>query len=627
MTAKTAAALVEPAPDPDRRHVRPKASRNNDAETGTGTTATSTMVTATPHGPLLSGPRAPRLADNKALYVPVLSAGRRKLIAALTLGWCVAFAAFWFWWLQPEHNVGWPGLVLNSVLLFYLSYLPSYFLIAVNRLRQIDPALPIPDVRVAFVVTKAPSEPWDVAEKTLRAMLDQEFPRPYDVWLCDEDPSPEVLDWCSHLGIRVSTRRGIAEYHQQQWPRRTRCKEGNLAYFYDTTGYQEYDVVAQLDCDHVPEPNYLAEMVRPFADPSVGYVAAPSICDTNAATSWSARGRVHKEGTFHGPFQAGHVGGLAPLCIGSHYAARTAALKDIGGIGPELAEDFSTSFLLNSAGWQGAFAHDAEAHGDGPHTFAAKAVQEYQWSRSLVVLLLETLPRHLHRFPWRLRLRFIFALSYYPLLALTTVAGLTLPAIAAVTGVPWVNVSYIEFLVRWSFITVWLVLITFLVRRWGLLRPREAPVFSWENWLYTLARWPFIARGVLAAVLQKIRPRAVDFKVTPKSRGGFERLDFRLLTPYYGISVVMSAAALTGEALTAAYGYVFLCLLAAGSYAVVALAVPLLHASESAAAAKAPFAAAIRATVAVPLAITAAVWIPLLFAIAQFPDFIRPFLI
>ena len=61
--------------------------------------------------------------------------------------------------------------------------------------------------------------------------------------------------------------------------------------------------------------------------------------------------------------------------------------------------------------------------------------------------------------------------------------------------------------------------------------------------------------------------------------------------------------------------------------AVVALAVPLLHASESAAAAKAPFATAVRATVAVPLAVTAAVWIPLLVAIAQFPHFIRPFLI
>jgi cellulose synthase/poly-beta-1,6-N-acetylglucosamine synthase-like glycosyltransferase len=90
----------------------------------------------------------------------------------------------------------------------------------------------------------------------------------------------------------VASRRGVPHYHRPHWPRRTRCKEGNLSWFYDNWGYADYDVVAQLDCDHVPGPTYLAEMVRPFADPAIGYVAAPSICDRNAASSWAARGRL-----------------------------------------------------------------------------------------------------------------------------------------------------------------------------------------------------------------------------------------------------------------------------------------------------------------------------------------------
>jgi cellulose synthase (UDP-forming) len=586
----------------------------------------SKMVATGPGGPLFSGKRAPRLPNNPELYVRVLTTRQRVAVAALTAGWAIAFAAFWIWWLQPEHNVGWPGLVLNSVLLFYLSYLPSYFLIAVNRLREIDPALPVPDLRYAFVVTKAPSEPWPIAQRTLEAMLNQEFPRSYDVWLCDEDPAPEVALWCERQGVKLSTRRGNADYHQTEWPRRTKCKEGNLAYFYDNWGYEDYDVVAQLDCDHVPSRTYLSEISRPFNDNSVGYVAAPSMCDTNASASWSARGRVHKEGTFHGAFQAGHTGGLAPMCIGSHYAVRTAALNSIGGVGPELAEDFSTSFLLNSAGWHGAFALGAEAHGEGPHTFAAKTIQEFQWSRSLVVLLIETLPRHLHRFPWRLRLRFLFALSYYPLLALTTSAGLCLPAIAAVSGVPWVNVNYWDFLLRWMAVSVWLVGLTILVRRWGLLRPRKAPVISWENWLYTIARWPYIAWGVMAAVAQRLRPRKIDFKVTPKVRGRFEPLPSRLMMPYSALSLFLSAAALTGEATTRAFGYVFLCLLAAISYAVVTLAVPLLHARESARAARADWATALRATVAAPLMLAVLTWAPLVAAIAFFPSYVQPFL-
>ena len=126
---------------------------------------------------------------------------------------------------------------------------------------------------------KAPSEPWDVVRGTLRGMLRHPMPYAYDVWLADEKPDAETLAWCDANGVRVSTRDGVDAYHRSEWPRRTRSKEGNLAYFYDRWGYREYDVVAQLDADHRPAPTYLREIVRAFADPRVGYVAAPSVCE------------------------------------------------------------------------------------------------------------------------------------------------------------------------------------------------------------------------------------------------------------------------------------------------------------------------------------------------------------
>jgi cellulose synthase (UDP-forming) len=586
----------------------------------------STIVRYTSSGPVLPGRRAPERPTSPGTFVNLLSPRQRLIIGLLTAGWFVTFVAFWTWWLQPEHQVGWAGLLINSALLFYLAYLPTYFLIAVNRLRQVNPALDIPDLRVAFVVTKAPSEPWKMARTTLSAMLDQDYPHPYDVWLCDEDPSDEVQEWCLLHDVRLCTRRGVEEYHRSEWPRRTKCKEGNLAYFYDTVGYRDYDVVSQLDCDHVPAKSYLAEMVLPFVDPATGYVAAPSVCDANAAHSWSARGRLHKEASFHGPFQTGHNDGLAPVSIGSHYAVRTEALQTIGGIGPELAEDFSTSFLLNSAGWNGAFASRAEAHGDGPLTFSAMATQEFQWSRSLTTLLTTTARAHLHRLSWRLRLRFIFALSFYPMLFLTITVGLSLPAIAAVTGHPWVNVSYFEFLLRWFAVGFWLVVLTVVVRRWQYLRPRDAPVLSWENWLYTLTRWPFIANGVIAALAQTIRPgaAAITFRVTPKSTDGTERLSVRLTLPFLLVSLALSTAALVGELTTPANGYVFLCLLGSFCYAVVGLALPLLHARESAGSAGASFLQSVRDTAAAPLVLGVIVWVPLTVAIMLFPQYFEP---
>ncbi|MFF1449976.1 glycosyltransferase family 2 protein [Streptomyces sp. NPDC058274] len=573
-----------------------------------------------------SGPVFDRSANRRRrllrrTFVPVLSRPDRAVVAVLSAGWLVCLALFWVWLLQPSHRTSGLGIAVNGTVLLYLSVMPVYFMTGVNRLRRVDPAIGVPRLRVAFAVTRAPSEPWDVARKTLRAMRAQDYPHAFDVWLCDESPTDEIRTWCEENGVGLVTRFEVADYHRTTWPRRTRCKEGNLAFFYDQVGYWEYDVVAQLDCDHVPEPGYLAEMVRPFADEAIGYVAAPSVCDSNAELSWAARGRLHREATFHGPAQLGHSAGLAPSCIGSHYAVRTQALRSIGGIGPELAEDFSTSFLLNSAGWHGAFAIDAEAHGDGPLTFSAMLVQEFQWSRSLTTVLLDLVPRHLPRLPWTLRLRFLYALSYYVLLAATTVGGLALAPIAAVTGTPWINVNYPEFLVRWWSISVWVLALALLLRRRGLLRPRRAPLFSWENNLYCLTRWPLIAWGVTAAVVQRIRPRQITFKVTPKSAGGLEPLPLRLTLPYLATNVLLAAAALYAETWTRAAGYVFLCLLGATTYAVVGLLVPLLHAGESARGAGVRLRTAVDRTVRGPLLTAALAALPVAVAIARYPAY------
>jgi cellulose synthase (UDP-forming) len=565
--------------------------------------------------------RRRRDATSPSTFVPVLAVRDRHIATVLIAGWAVSFAVLWAWWLAPEHRVSWPGLVLNSLLLLYLTAKPAHFLVAVARLRRVDPRIDVPRLRVAFVVTRAPSEPWPLARHTLEAMLAQDFPHPYDVWLCDEDPDETVLRWCRELGVRVSCRKGVFAYHRQTWPRRTRCKEGNLAYFYDRVGYAHYDVVAQLDCDHVPVPTYLAAMVRPFADRAIGYVAAPSVCDANARWSWSARGRLYQEATWHGAVQLGHNGGLAPVCIGSHYAVRTRALREIGGLGPELAEDFSTTFLLSSAGWHGAFAIEAEAHGDGPLTFADMLTQEFQWSRSLTTMVYDLMPHHLHRFGFALRLRFRYALAYYPLLALTILAGLALPPVAAVSGLPWVNVNYAEFLAHMAALSVWVLLLALLLRRRGLLRPADAPILSWENALFALTRWPYVAWGVLAATMQSTGRGAITFKVTPKDRTGLEPMPTRLTAPYVVITLVLATAALIGESsTTTAAGYVFLCVLGAICYGLVSVVVPALHVVESARVARVPFADAFP-TAARPFLSGALVLVPVAFAAALYPAY------
>src|SRR4029077_1406650 len=136
--------------------------------------------------------------------------------------------------------------------------------------------------------------------------------------------------------------------------------------------------------------------------------------------------------------------------IGSHYSVRTSALEQIGGLGPELAEDHSTTLMMNAAGWRGVHAIDAIAHGDGPLTFADMVTQEFQWSRSLVTVLLQYTPRYLSPLPGKLKAQFLFCQLWYPLFSLFMALIYILPIVALMTSVNFANVTYPHFFLHFA---------------------------------------------------------------------------------------------------------------------------------------------------------------------------------
>lgn len=509
-----------------------------------------------------------------------LTVRQRWQLIAIIAAWAGGLAWSWGWWLQPEHTTSTLTLIVNTGLLgVETTLLPMWFFFFLWRMKR-PGSIPVPDLRTAIVVTKAPSEPWPMVQVTLLAMLDQDFPFPYDVWLADEQPDAQTRDWCQASGVRLSTRQGIPDYHRATWPRRTRCKEGNLAYFYDTYGYEAYDVVAQLDADHVPARSYLTHMVRPFSDPHVGYVAAPSICDSNAQSSWSARGRLYVEAVLHGPTQAGHSGGYAPTCIGSHYAVRTIALREVGGLGPELAEDFTTTLMLGSHGWQGVFAVDAEAHGAGPATVADCVTQDFQWSRSMMNVLLGTGYGYWRHLSPAGKARLGFCLMWYPLFSVLMLASTVMPIVAIVTQTPLVSVSLTAFYLHFAPPMLILLILIVWLRRLEFLRPRTARIISWEAPLFQLVRWPWVLVGCAHAIAGRIAAREFAFCVTPKGREGAAPLPMRVVAPSLLIALASAAPVLAGLDPGAAAGYRTLALLNAGLYLCVASAILVLHVRE-----------------------------------------------
>ena len=128
-----------------------------------------------------------------------------------------------------------------------------------------------------------------------------------------------------------------------------------------------------------------------------------------------------------------------------------AALKEIGGLGPELAEDHSTTLMMSAHGWRGVHALNAIAHGRGPQTFGDLVTQEFQWSRSLCTILLKYTPLYFGKLPLRLKLQFGFCQLWYPLFSLLMLVMYLLPLAALLLDSNMVAVNYPDFFLRITF--------------------------------------------------------------------------------------------------------------------------------------------------------------------------------
>jgi cellulose synthase (UDP-forming) len=455
---------------------------------------------------------------NKPILVDILNQKQKRQLNILMSIWLATTAAFFIYWCWPRHIINWETFVFNTIVISFPLLMPGYAFFFVRRMKKPNLALGVPkEWRVAQIVTKAPSEPWTVVKRTLTGML-ADTSVAHDTWLADEDPSEETKAWCAAHGVQISCRKGVPGYHNDDYPRRKKCKEGNLAYFYDNWGYANYDFVVQHDADHMPLPGYLAAMLPAFHDPKIGYVSAPSICDHNGKYSWICRARLWAESILQGTMQSGSWGDFTTMCIGSHFAIRTIALKQVGGLGPELSEDHSTTFLLCAAGWQGVHAIDAIASGRGPETFKDAMTQELQWSRSLIVLFLTLTPKHIAKMPLKMAGQFLFCQLWYIFYAFSLLGAFMISPIALLSGHSFMNVNFWVWFVVYTIPTLTCIEIVRWLRRNELLRPYDAKVVSWELLLFPLGRWPIVMWAIVDAFRLTYVSKKRVWKVTPKKK-------------------------------------------------------------------------------------------------------------
>jgi cellulose synthase (UDP-forming) len=574
--------------------------------------------------------------------VSVLTPGQKAVYLSLVGVWMLSLAYFWTWWLQEDHIVSFIGMFLTSILLLWLTVLPGYALFFAAKAKRPNPnfylkpgekaryvkgnATPTEKASVKYplvqqilniafcsVVAHAPSEDAYVAMKTLGALVkirDRYFPK-MDIYLASEDCGRKLgqedllADFCQKNRIIISCRAGLNAYNRDAFPRRKRCKEGNLSYFYDafvlSNPRNRYVYSFQFDVDHVPTPGYFAAMLHGFADPQVGLVTAPSICNANKGESMWTLPRAVLEAMLHGVVQAGF---FAPVAIGSHYAVRIEALRTWehpvasnfwnvlrrsfthvkGGIGPELGEDATTTEVAIGNGWKTVHCIDAIAYGDGPNSFMAGVVQEQQWARTQVSIGLKWFPGYasLGHMPLRIKLQFAFMHLWYPLLSLQMIAGILIPLLALWGRFSWVDMNYGSFMLHSGVVFVASLLPIFWIKHLKLLRPIDVPLMSIGTILFELVRWPWVLLGVIEGFIGTVfLNRELSFKVTPKGVADAQPLTFKSVAPYVFISALCFGTALACEVRGGVRGYYYFAFLTGMIYLFATVVIIAIHVREN----------------------------------------------
>ena len=384
------------------------------------------------------------------------------------------------------------------------------------------PKAPPRGLRIAMLTTIVPAkEPLDVLERTLRAMRQVRYRGQVDVWILDEGDDPAVRAMAERLGVHHFSRKGIPKYNQARGPYRARTKAGNHNAWRDN--YERYyDVVAQMDPDHVPLPCFLERTVGYFRDPDVAFVVAPQVYG-NMYENWVSHGASVQQYLFSGVVERGGNGLDAPLLIGTNHLYRPDAWHEIGGYQDSIIEDHLTSMRVQGTinpvtgqPWRGVYTPDVLAIGDGPESWTDYFNQQKRWAYGIWEILLKRKLRAGIRLRPRQRLLYGFVQFYYPSVGATVLLGTLATSVYLLLGITVVTVNFAVWLALWSASMASWMLLWLWLRRFNLA-PHERREVGVIGMLLALFAGPVYVAAGISALLRRPLTYAVTAKGSLRS--------------------------------------------------------------------------------------------------------------
>ncbi len=423
------------------------------------------------------------------------------------------------------------------------------------------PMVPEKGLRIAVLTTIVPGkEPFELVAKTLEAMkrIDPGEGNTLDVWLLDEGNDRYVKARCVDMGVNHFSRKGKTEWNTQSGQFKARTKHGNHN-SWRSKHENSYDIVAQMDPDHVPRQNFLTRTLGYFKDPDVGFVVAPQVYG-NIKSNWIADASAFQAYIFHGIIQRGGNGMGAPLLIGTNHLYRAKAFKQINGYQDCIIEDHLTSMVIFGArngdtgnNWKGVYTPDIVAVGEGPASFTDYFNQQKRWAYGIWEILMKSTGRAVRSMSKMQALAFLMLQFFYPSVAVAWVMSSVTTLAFAAASASGMHVGS-EFVLLWLYSLVSGLSLFWWLRRFNLVEHER------KDWgIKGMGLMLMCIPVYVSAAIQALSRKPLTYAVTAK--GNLTSPDnLKTFSPHFqwiliNLAAIAPIAVLTGSAFSSSLGW------------------------------------------------------------------------
>jgi cellulose synthase/poly-beta-1,6-N-acetylglucosamine synthase-like glycosyltransferase/beta-mannanase len=458
------------------------------------------------------------MSRNKFIKPP--SVKEKVTLRIMILLGLLCFANFFYWFVDLD--------LIDNKFLFYILLIS----IAYDTLKVIyiwyhywDISAPtIPKVSSNFTVdvltTYFPGEPYEMIKETLLAI--QSIKYPHTTYLCDEANDPYLKNFCAENNIIHVTRSN-----------RIDAKAGNIN---NALKQAKGDICLILDPDHVPNENFLEEIIPYFNDESIGFVQTIQAY-YNVEESAVAKGAAEQTFHFYGPVMMTMNSYGTVNAIGANCVFRRKALDSIGGHAAGLSEDMHTAMQLHAKGWKSIYVPKVYTKGLVPASLTAYYKQQLKWSRGTLELLVAVYPKLFKHFSWRKKIHY-GVLPFHYLSGISYLISFLIPIFSLFFATtPWKG-NVLNFGVVVTPVLISILGIRFYVQRW-VMQKSERGIHLTGGLLQTCTWWIYNI-GLIYTIIRK----KVPYLPTPKE--GTDKTSWKILWPNLVVGIISIMAVIYG---------------------------------------------------------------------------------